>query len=194
MDASKSTHNIYHWYGSNAANGTAILNKNNVVFANQCWQMIRTTDTGGVRLMYNGEPTITVEDGETKYDCSDNRNLYHMGGIISSSTLSLSGKVYADSYTATTSGTTTTFTLGNSDGTAPTTKTVTNDNASEMIGMYTCGNTSTTCTNTSFKKVASIKSGTTAYVYASTYRDAIGKSKYNSNSNSISDVGYMYNS
>ena len=28
---------------------------NNVVFANQCWKAVRTTDTGGVKLIYNGE-------------------------------------------------------------------------------------------------------------------------------------------
>ena len=55
MDASKSTQKIYYYYGSNATNGTAILDKNNVLFAGQCWQMIRTTDTGGVKMIYNGE-------------------------------------------------------------------------------------------------------------------------------------------
>ena len=29
---------------------------NNVLFANFCWQIVRTTDTGGVKLIYNGEP------------------------------------------------------------------------------------------------------------------------------------------
>ena len=55
MDASKSTKDIYHWYADNDTDGTAVTNKNNVVFANHCWQMIRTTDTGGTRLIYNGE-------------------------------------------------------------------------------------------------------------------------------------------
>ena len=31
------------------------VDDNNVVFANKCWKMIRTTDTGGVKLLYNGE-------------------------------------------------------------------------------------------------------------------------------------------
>ena len=46
---------IYYWYGSNATNGTTIQNLNNVIFAGQCWQMIRTTDTGGVKMIYNGK-------------------------------------------------------------------------------------------------------------------------------------------
>ena len=31
-----------------------LRDQNNVVFAGYCWQMVRTTDTGGVKLLYNG--------------------------------------------------------------------------------------------------------------------------------------------
>ena len=31
---------------------------NNVKFANKCWKAVRTTDTGGVKLIYNGEETF----------------------------------------------------------------------------------------------------------------------------------------
>ena len=44
---------IYHWYGENDRD---FVYKNNVFFANYCWQMIRTTDTGGVKLIFNGQP------------------------------------------------------------------------------------------------------------------------------------------
>ena len=37
------------------------VDNNNVLFANKCWQMVRTTDTGGVKLIYNGENTGTTE-------------------------------------------------------------------------------------------------------------------------------------
>ena len=30
---------------------------NNVLFANQCWKAVRTTETGGVKLIYNGQPS-----------------------------------------------------------------------------------------------------------------------------------------
>ena len=46
---------IYHWYAKNNSEGAEVLDKNNVIFAGQCWQMIRTTDTGGVKMIYNGE-------------------------------------------------------------------------------------------------------------------------------------------
>lgn len=33
-----------------------VIDKFNLIFADHCWQMIRTTDTGGVKIAYNGEP------------------------------------------------------------------------------------------------------------------------------------------
>ena len=47
--------NIYYWYSKNDSQSETIKEKNNVIFANHCWQMFRTTDTGGVKLIYNGE-------------------------------------------------------------------------------------------------------------------------------------------
>lgn len=48
---------IYHWYAETDEVATQILDMNNVIFANFCWQIIRTTDTGGVKMIYNGVPT-----------------------------------------------------------------------------------------------------------------------------------------
>ena len=50
---------IYHWL-DNSVNTLTIQSKDNVIFADHCWQMIRTTDTGGVKMVYNGE----AEDGK----------------------------------------------------------------------------------------------------------------------------------
>ncbi len=33
------------------------IKNNNVYFADLCWKMVRTTDTGGVKLIYNGKPS-----------------------------------------------------------------------------------------------------------------------------------------
>lgn len=41
--------NVYYYQGP--------VTDNNVLFANFCWKMIRTTETGGVKLIYNGIPT-----------------------------------------------------------------------------------------------------------------------------------------
>jgi len=202
MDLSKSTEDIYHFYGADAAKGTEILNKNNVLFANKCWQMIRTTDTGGVKLLYNGDPEISTVNGETIYNCGDTRNLYQIGGILSEQNLNGTYK-YAKNYTATTSGTTTTFTLVDDPNDPDDCKTIT-INASnaqsviEDIAMnypYTCRNATGTCQNASFSKVDSYTMrtySTNANVYTSIYRDRIGNIRFNDVSDSPTYVGYMY--
>ena len=49
--------NIYHWYAVSDSNANIVKDKWNVIFGGFCWQMIRTTDTGGVKLIYNGIPS-----------------------------------------------------------------------------------------------------------------------------------------
>ncbi len=163
---------------------------NNVVFANHCWQIRRTTETGGVKIQYNGEPTLGTDgSGNTTYDCGTSRP-YHTGGI--KTTTSLGGTyLYGDSYTTSVSGGNTTFTLTNTQSVE-----VTSSNASTVIptlvGKYTCKNGTGTCTNTGLYKVDDFSSYSSAYVYQSTYNDAASVSAFN-NGTTISHVGYMYN-
>ena len=51
------TKKIYHWKADDDTEATTIQDKWNVIFGGFCWQMIRTTDTGGVKLIYNGVPS-----------------------------------------------------------------------------------------------------------------------------------------
>ena len=104
---------IYHWYATNNTAGdplaAEILNKNNVIFADHCWQMIRTTDTGGVKMIYNGEPennqcldtrgthvgyntrkTYTLDAGDyygTSYTYDKTNNLFSLAGTITTGTI-----------------------------------------------------------------------------------------------------------
>ncbi len=39
---------VYYYYGE--------AKDNNVIFADYCWKIVRTTDTGGVKILYNGLP------------------------------------------------------------------------------------------------------------------------------------------
>ena len=49
---------------------------NNVIFANKCWKAVRTTDTGGVKLIYNGElSTLSVPLDESDYTILTNSGL-----------------------------------------------------------------------------------------------------------------------
>ncbi len=44
----KSTYPIYYYRGP--------IDNNHVLFANYCWRIVRTTETGGIKLLYDGVP------------------------------------------------------------------------------------------------------------------------------------------
>ena len=184
MDVSKSKKGIYYWYGSDDESGTTMSKMNNIVFANQCWKMIRTTDTGGVRLLYNGEPSTTGSGNNISYNCGTSRS-GHIGGVLS--TKNLEGKnYYAASYTTTVSGATTTYSLVD-----PILVDISASDPRDLIvdisfnTPYTCSSSSTSCTT--LYKVVSQSSGSIANVYSSTQRDIMGLSAYGNG-------GYMSNS
>ncbi len=56
---------IYYYRGD--------VDDNNVYFANNCWKMVRTTETGGLKLIYNGEPT-------SESTCDDDYVISDSGG------------------------------------------------------------------------------------------------------------------
>ncbi len=169
-----STQKIYHWYGSDDTNGMAILDKNNVIFAGQCWQMIRTTDTGGVKMIYNGE----VENNQ----CLNTRGTH--AGYSKRTTQSMSTTYYygtnynydstAKSFTL--SGTVTTGTI--------------------KTGQYTCKQTSAGATCTTLYYVDVLSSGTNYYVLplnTNSHYSQFGELQFNQQGKSPADVGYMYN-
>ena len=165
--------------------GNTLLDKINVIFGGFCWQIIRTTDTGGTKVIYNGTPVSGT--------CENDRGTINIirQGAPSSQTLS-SSYAYGTSYT-----------FNESDGTfqlAGTTKVATYTNDKSVIGMYTCKNASVTATcstlyyvqeNTNF-----VSTSSTAYAYPisknTTKYSNIGVSSY-SNNRLLSYVGYMYN-
>ena len=52
--ASNYNNNVYYFKGD--------VKDNNVLFAGFCWKIVRTTDTGGTKIIYNGRPK-TLEEG-----------------------------------------------------------------------------------------------------------------------------------
>ena len=98
---------IYHWYApSNQGNNTSwqVKDKWNVIFVDFCWQMIRTTDTGGVKLLYNGVPNegkcrdTTLDDdiGNSAFSTSS-YSLAFVGYMYNPDTLILSNQEAAAS-------------------------------------------------------------------------------------------------
>ena len=172
------TEKIYHWYAPTGTAGNTlaneILDKNNVIFADHCWKMIRTTDTGGVKMIYNGEP----ENGQ----CLNTRG-NHVG-YDSRTTQSMSTTYYyGTSYTY--DKTNNVFSL---DGTV-TTGTI-------QTGQYTCKQTISTGTCATLYLVDTLSSGTTYYVLplnSNSNYSQFGMLPFNQNRESLAYAGYMYN-
>ena len=136
--------NIYYWYGSNDTNATVIQDKWNVIFGGFCWQMIRTTDTGGVKLLYNGVPSNgqcnnegeAQQIGYSKFNTNFNSPAY-VGYMYNPDTLlttignssPISGSLYGNGVTYNNG----TYTLTNTSTTY------------DSNHHYTCNNTIGTC-------------------------------------------------
>ena len=180
MDASLSTEKIYYWYADNDTEGTNILNKNNVIFANHCWQMIRTTDTGGVKMIYNGEP----ENNQ----CLSNRGT-HVGYASRTSQNLASNYWYGTDYTY--DSTAKTFKVSGT-----TEQTMWNEsNGPELVGKYTCKLTSEDGTCATLYLVESYYNTTSAYVIplnSNSKYSQFGTLQFNESYNSPTYVGYMY--
>ncbi len=180
--AGTGTKDIYHWYGSNNTNGTAILNKNNVIFANHCWQMIRTTDTGGVKMIYNGE----VENNQ----CLNSRGT-HIGYDANVISIYLADNYYyGTSYNY--DSTNKVFSLSG----ALTQETWNSSTGPTLVGKYTCRSTSNTGTCSTLYFIESYYNTNSGYVVVinqNSHYSQFGKVNYNLVNNSLSNAGYMYN-
>lgn len=72
-NTSSNLHPIYYYRGA--------IEDNNVLFANKCWKAVRTTDTGGVKLLYNGEyphrdKLTSLSELDVDYHVIENSNQY----------------------------------------------------------------------------------------------------------------------
>ena len=153
----------------------------NVIFGGFCWQVIRTTETGGTKMIYNGEPV----NGK----CLSTRNLHT--GITSgnSKTTSLNDSyIYGSSYT---------YDLNNNTFTLIDTETATWSDSTyrNLMGKYTCKSSSNTCST--LYNINGYKSNTSAYVgeynIGNTYYSQIGTTSFNPDYTSLSMIGYKYN-
>ena len=174
--------NIYHWYSIGGTDVATILDKNNVIFANHCWQMWRTTDTGGVKLIYNGE----AENNQ----CLNTRGT-HVGYGSASSMYLNHNYWYGTDYTYDSS--TQKFSLR---GTLE--QTVWNSTTGPgLVGKYTCASTDNSGTCSTLYLIESYYSSSSAYVFlinSSSNYSQFGSLEYNLKTNSLAYAGYMYGS
>ncbi len=147
---------IYHFYAELNFDAIQVLDSNNVIFGEQCWQILRTTDNGGVRLIYNGE----AENNQ----CLGSRGK-HMGYWYSDSIVPTEPFYYGTDYVY--NKETKKFRItGNtktSDGTL--------ENALSLVGYYTCGSTDPNATCSEILYV------TSSYFYENTQKIYINTRK-----------------
>lgn len=174
IDTTLSTKDIYYWYGRNPEFGTEIQNKNNVIFANHCWQMIRTTDTGGVKLLYNGE----TENNQ----CLDTRET-HIGYSKAINQALNNTYYYGTSYNY--DKTNKNFSLSGNVTTGEI-----------MVGEYTCKATTANSTCKEIYYVNKLNTGTNYNVIpinSNSHYSQFGALQFNEKKDSPAYVGYMYN-
>ncbi len=128
---------IYYYRGA--------VDNNNVIFANFCWKIVRTTETGGIKLIYNGTPNNgtcnNTGDNAAISSVAFNTNFisptyvgYKYGTVYNHASKTLSD---SDLY-----GTDVTYT----NGTYTLTSTQTGYSQGLSTHHYTCFNSTGTCT------------------------------------------------
>ena len=139
------TYPIYYYRGA--------VTNNNVLFANFCWKAVRTTDTGGVKLIYNGVPD---ESGHCTNTTGDGTQIGKSKFYTAANSLSDIGYMYGTRYVTYSNGGSlstgiNTYIFGNdvtySGGkytlTNPSTISDWSTNYQNYIGYYTCSSSTT---------------------------------------------------
>ena len=143
------TYPIYYYRGA--------VDNNNVLFANFCWKIVRTTETGGIKLIYNGEPsngTCNNTGDSTQISTSAFNTSYNSPAYVGY----MYGTVYSYS-TKSMSSVTDTYYYGKdvtySNGTYTLTNTITSNSWSSIYNTsdgiynhhYSCLSTGNTCSS-----------------------------------------------
>ena len=172
MDSSLSTEKIYLWNSTSYDTG-------NVIFANHCWKIIRTTDTGGVKMIYNGEAVnnkcLNTRENHVGYAFSFVRNLASNYWYGTDYTYDSINKVFSIA------GTTEQATWSNAT-------------SDSLIGKYTCLQTTENGTCNTLNLIESYSDNNSANVIqlnSNTNYFEFGRLKYN-NSRALFHAGYMY--
>ena len=154
--------------------------RRNIIFGGFCWQIIRTTETKGIKMIYNGEPV----DGK----CESTRE-GHNGIVKKANSLEVLSEEYMYGSSFTYDTVSRMFTLTNTETTTWSDSTYEN-----LINKYTCKSITNTCSE--LYQINKYKSNTeahvTKYLVFNTEYDVIGEASYNY-SFSPAQVGYMYN-
>ena len=180
-----------YYYTSNNSNDLAGKN-GNVVFGDYCWQIVRTTATGGVKLIYNGPKTSDDKCPKTRSAIEG-----FIGDAGKKEVTMTGSKIYAESFKIINDGGTKKFKLLHTNSYSWSDATHQN-----IVGKFVCGDSSSptgssdTCTVLWY--VGTYHSDTKASVSkyeigTNEHYSIIGKSSYNLYYDNPVTVGYMYN-
>ena len=156
-------------------------NKRNVIFGGFCWQVIRTTETGGTKLLFNGKPI------NNSCETSNNMILVYTNTTVMSYNLE-GNYVYGSLFK---------INLDNTFSLIDTTVSTWSDSTYEdLIGKYTCRMLSDKCDRIYF--ISSYRNNSEAYVTSyspssSSTSRIIGTSSFNPYNKSLAMSGYMFN-
>ena len=186
-----SVQKVYYYKGTvkdtDSTSATYNETMNNVIFGGFCWQMVRTTDTGGVKMIYNGRPV-----NNQCMSSRENQTGVYMTGTVASVKLSDTYYYYGTNYEI--DYTNSVFKLsGNltyekwSSSTGP-----------NLLNKYTCKSIDADGTCGTLYYVVSVvnntNGGTLSHTFSSSSFNTIGKNSFNVvGMNAPAYVGYMYN-
>jgi hypothetical protein len=183
-----------YYFTSNNSNNLAGKN-GNVIFGDYCWQIVRTTTTGGVKLIYNGPKT---EDNKCPSDAALRSK--PLGVVTQNSTnpITITGsKIYGTSFEIYKDGDTNKFRLLHTN-----TYSWSDSTYQNISGKFVCGTsssptgTSDTCTVLYY--VGDYVSSTEVNYLKLTINtvnnySVIGESGFGVDNKNLAYVGYMYN-
>lgn len=181
-----------YYFTSNDSSNLALKN-GNVVFGNFCWQIVRTTTNGGVKLIYNG---LKTSDNK----CPNNSRPSSVGVVGSGNPTNINiqgNKVYGESFEIYKDGNDYRFRLLHTNTYSWSDLTYQN-----ILGKFACGISSemtgvgTTCDYLYY--VGAYYNSESAYIMPYTIGtnsnySVIGTSSFNVSSDFPSLVGYMFN-
>ena len=184
---------VYYYTSSTSAN---LAGQNgNVIFGNFCWQIVRTTTDGGVKLIYNG---LKTNDDKCPNNASQRPSTVGFVGGDSGTTTSIdSSKLYGESFEIFNDNGTNKFRILHTNSYSWSDSTYQN-----IIGKFLCGTsssptgTSDTCEVLYFVNAynSSTKAVVSKYtIGAPEHFSVIGKSPFNPSRYSPAFVGYMFN-
>ena len=193
---------VYYYTTTSSSRNSDAEQHSNVIFGNYCWQIIRTTADGGVKLVYNGPKTNDDKcpsDAAPNYSSNPRPSSIGVVGSNGAQKTTVSGnKLYGTSFEIFNDNGTNKFRLKNTfnanwngdydnDG---------NLDYPKIIGTFSCLNTSVTCTTLYYigPYYSNVEASTTKYTLGeTTHYSQIGVGSFNATYEMPESIGYMYN-